>query len=304
MRKEEFIGKTVTGILSILHTSMNGLSEEDVTRQFVKYGQNTLHTSTTNAVKILVKQFKSSLIYLLIIASVLSFLLKEVSDGTVIACILLLNAFLGFFQEYRSEKAIEKLSKLISHDVLVKRNGKIVLLDEKMIVPGDVVVLKKGDIVPGDIMLLEADTVQVDESQLTGESVAVAKRVQDGQFSKEISPYLLFAGSIIEQGECQGVVFATGYQTELGKIASLSKSTKKVTQYEKSLHVFSNYLMRITLFALAIIFIAKLGISCDFTHMTRLLLFIIALSVSVVPVSLHFIATIWLSNKEFLFAKK
>ena len=133
------------------------------------------NTSKHSVLKLLIKQFKSSLIYLLILATVLAFVLKDWNDGFIILTILIVNTGLGFYQEYKSENAVEKLQKLVSKEILVKREGKETLIDERHVVRGDLVILREGDIVPADIKLIKVSDLSVDESQLTGESTPLEK---------------------------------------------------------------------------------------------------------------------------------
>ena len=289
-----------------LHTSEEGLSQHEADARRATYGSNVLSKSQHTALRILGRQFKSSLIYLLVFASVFSFVLGDSSDGTIIAIILLINTLLGFFQEYRSERAIEKLSQFISKQIAVKRDGKTVLVDEALLVPGDVILLQQGDIVPADCRLLAAEELQVNESQLTGESVPVAKyaQVEQGQHATEGHASVLFTGSVIEKGKATAVVYAIGNATELGKIAALSTSTRKVTQYEQSLQAFSSFLLKVVLITLAITFVVKLLITHDLAHVPQLLLFIVALAIAVVPEALPVIATVTLSGGAAQLAKQ
>lgn len=281
-----------------LHSSPDGLTAAEARARLEQYGRNALkNESKHGALNLLIKQFKSSLIYMLLLADVLSFILRNANDAGVITTILLLNAGLGFYQEYKSEKAIEKLQKFVGKEILVRRGGKEVLVAEEEIVPGDVVVLREGDIVPADMKLLRDDDLTVNESQLTGESVPVTKTIR-GENS------VVFAGSTVEQGEAEGVVFATATKTELGKIAHLSSSTKRVTQYEQSLGSFSNFLVRVTFITLALVFAFKLIITHDFSHISSLALFIVALSIAVVPEAMPVIATVTLSSGALKLAKK
>jgi Mg2+-importing ATPase len=284
--------------LEQLHTSLEGLNQSEAERRHATSGLNVLTKSKHTALGILVRQLKSSLIYLLAFASIFSFALGDLSDGIIIAVILVINTSLGFVQEYRSERAVEKLSTFISKKVSVKRDGKTVQLDEALLVPGDIIFLKEGDIVPADCKLLSAENLQVNESQLTGESVPVTKAVQDraGQPAISGDASLLFTGSVIEKGEATAVVYAIGDATELGKIASLSTRTRKVTQYEKSLQAFSSLLIRVVLITLAATFLAKLLLTRDLTHLPQFLLFIVALAIAVVPEALPVIATVTLSS--------
>lgn len=147
----------------------------------------------------------------------------EYSDAAVIMVIVTLNSFLSFIQEYRSSKAIERLSQLIKRNVLVIRNHEQTVIDASQLVPGDIVILRGGDVVPADLKIIDSYNLSVDESQLTGESIPVSK----GYNSIDANDSLLFTGSVIERGHCKCVVFATGNQSELGKIAQLSNDTKK-----------------------------------------------------------------------------
>lgn len=281
-----------------LHSSPEGLTDSEVAVRLAQYGQNILKSKTKqSSFNLLLKQFKSSLVYLLLVACVVSFLLRDWNDGFVIAAILLINTGLGFFQEFKSEKAIEKLQKLVGKDILVKRNGKDGLVSEKYLVPGDLVILREGDIVPADVRLFSVDDFSVDESQLTGESIAVAKATEGANA-------LVFAGSVVEQGEAKGYIYATATNTELGKIAQLSTETVRVTQYEQSLTAFSGFLIKLTFSTLALVFICKLLITHDTAHITSLALFMIALSIAVVPEAMPVIATITLSNGALKLAKQ
>ena len=292
--------------LEQLHTSPEGLSSSEAEKRRATSGFNVLTKSKHTALDVLGRQLKSSLIYLLAFASIFSFALGDLSDGIIIAVILVINTSLGFVQEYRSERAVEKLSTFISKTVSVKRDGKTVQLDQSLLVPGDILFLKEGDIVPADCKLLTAEDLKANESQLTGESVPVTKAVQAGagQPATNSDASLLFTGSVIEKGEASAVVYAIGDTTELGKIASLSTHTRKVTQYEKSLQSFSSLLIRIVLVTLAVTFLAKLLLTRDLSHLPEFLLFIVALTIAVVPEVLPVIATVTLSNGAMQLAKQ
>jgi len=292
--------------LEQLHASPEGLSSSEAEKRRASSGPNTLTKSKHTALKVLVRQLKSALIYLLAFASIFSFVLGDFSDGIIIAVILLINTSLGFAQEYRSERAIDSLTTLIRKNVSVRRDGKAVQLDEALLVPGDIIFLEEGNIVPADCKLLSAENLQANEAQLTGESVPVAKAVQDagGQQATRGEESLLFTGSVIEKGEATAAVYAIGDNTELGKIAALSTQVRKVTQYEKALQSFSSLLIRVVLIALAVTFVAKLLLTRDLTQLPQLLLFIVALAIAVVPEALPVIATVTLSSGATQLAKK
>jgi Mg2+-importing ATPase len=306
VEKEAIAALPAQQALEQLHTSLEGLSQSEAASHRAASGFNVLTKSKHTALGVLGRQLKSSLIYLLALASIVSFALGDLSDGIIIAVILVINALLGFGQEYRSEQAVEKLSTFISKQVSVRRDGKTVELDQAQLVPGDIIFLEEGDIVSADCKLLVAEDLQVNESQLTGESVPVSKAVKDGAAPDATSgdASLLFTGSVIEKGEATAVVYAIGDATELGKIASLSTRTRKVTQYEKSLKSFSSLLIRVVLVTLAVTFLAKVLITRDLSDLPAFLLFIVALAIVAVPEALPVIATTVLSTGAFHLAKK
>jgi P-type Mg2+ transporter len=291
-------------LLGLLGSSPEGLSRSEAASRLGQYGPNELKRERNTALGVLARQFRSSLIYFLIVAAVLSFATGDLSDGVIITAILVINAALGFSQEYRSERAIEKLSKIISHNVLVERDGAPISVPVSELVPGDVVVLKEGDIVPADVKLLTAEDLEVDESQLTGESVPVAKSAQSA--SGGTAGSLAFAASTVVRGEATGVCYATANETEVGKVATLSTSVQRVTQYEQSLRAFSLLLTKIIGVSLAATLIIKLIIKAatgGSTSFAALVVFVIVLAVAVVPEALPVISTLTLSRGAVKLAK-
>lgn len=302
MEKNEVLKLNQLEFLQKIKSSVLGLSEEEAGKRLIGCGLNVVGKKNVNAIKVFTHQFQNSFVYLLIIASLISYWVKDYTGGTVILIILLINTILGFYQEYKSEKIVEKLSKFITNQVRVKRGGQNFLIEESKIVPGDIVTIKEGDIIPADIRLLTVEDLQVNESQLTGESALVSKKVSKESVATVND--LLFTGSIIEKGEGIGVVYATAKNTELGIIARLSTETKKQTKYEESMQSFSMFLMKITLVGLSIVFIAKLILRGGFSDITNLLLFVIAVAIAVVPEVFPVIATVTLTNGAMKLAKK
>lgn len=281
-------------LFDLLKSSKNGLNQDEADKRLLLYGPNTLKKNSVNALNVLVRQLKNSLIYLLLLASLLSYWIGDYSDGTIIFIILIINTSLSFYQEYKSEKIIEKLAQFIDMQVQLRRGSDTGLYEQSTMVPGDIAIIHEGDIVPADMKLVETVNLQANESQLTGESSPVLKKQSE----------LLFAGSVIEKGMAVGLVYATGEQTEYGTIASLSRETKKTTQYEQSLQNFSSFLIKIILFGLTFIFISKLILNNSTHHIIDLLLFIIATAVAVVPEVLPVITTVSLSSGALKLAKK
>ena len=284
--------------LAELGTSSEGLTDAEAYSRINEFGPNTLvEKAHFTGWKLLLKQFKSALIYLLVIACLLALLLHDLSDAIVIAVILVINTGMGFFQEFRSAKAVSNLERLVSRQVLVLRDHNEVLLDEKQLVPGDVIILKEGDTVPADAQLIKATNLVVNESALSGESAGVGK-------SLKVGANLVFAGTNIEQGEARAVIYATGTKTRLGSIAGLTANTNRITQYEKSLSEFSSFLIKVTFATLLVVFAAKLIIIGNTSHLTTLALFTVALAIAVVPEAMPVIATLTLSSGTLKLAKK
>lgn len=294
MQKKDAIGLSVQEVFQRLATSEQGLSTQEGVTRLAKEGQNKPVDHAVNIFSIVRRQFTNALIYLLIAASVICVIVKDYSDAIVILAILILNTALGFFQEYKSERIIQKLESFVSKVVRVKRDGHITLLDQVLIVPGDIVILHEGDVAPADMRVIEVVDVQINESALTGESALVSKDAQG----------IVFAGSVVEKGEVTGVVYATDGDTEFGAVVRLSTETKKETAYERSLRSFSTFLLKVVLLALSIIFFAKLFLNRGDLSITALLLFIISMAIMVVPEVLPVITTVSLSSGALRLAKK
>ncbi|MCL2037747.1 cation-transporting P-type ATPase [Candidatus Saccharibacteria bacterium] len=280
--------------------SPSGLSSTAAKQKLQQFGPNAFAKEKLSAIKTFAKQLFNALNFILIFASALSFYLRDYTDALIILAIVLLNSILGFVQEYRSEKAVEKLSELLKHEALVIRDGKQILIDVADLVPGDTIILKGGDIVPADTKIMTAADLSVNESQLTGESVPIDKKPDDANSPKG----LLYTGSVIERGDCQGVVYATGNHTQLGKIAQLSKDTKKTTPYQKSISEFSFSIMRIIGVTIILILVAKSFSIQGTSDLASVVLFTIALAMTVVPEALPMIMTVNLSNGALKLAQQ
>ncbi len=272
-----------------------GLTREQALRNLETYGRNIVISIKVSAINILLRQFTSPLIYLLIIAAALSFFLSSPLDAVSIMAILVINALLGFIQEFRSEKLIEKLSSLIKKTAKVKRDGILEKIPVEEIVPGDIVSLSEGDLVPADGEIIISETLQVNESTISGESTPLSKNKGD----------TISSGTVVEQGYCEFKVTATGQNSQLGKIAYLTSKTIKSSKYAQEISKLSQTLMKVTLSILFAIFALNLFIKgFDLPNIITFLMFTIALSISVVPEALPVIATLTLSSGALKLAKK
>lgn len=206
-----------------LKTSPHGLSPAEAASRLEHYGPNTLpHSEAPGIWTVFFRQFLSPLIYILLIAAVVSLLLQEWSDATFIAAVLLINAIIGAIQEYSAEQSAAALQQLVSSSARLLRAGEAYEVDASQVVPGDIALLEPGDKVPADIRLDRSQTIQVDESLLTGESLPVhkdASRTAEANAPLSERQNMVFAGTLVTRGHRRGIVVGTGIHTELGAIA-------------------------------------------------------------------------------------
>jgi P-type Ca2+ transporter type 2C len=197
---------------------MRGLTNEEAEKRLKEYGLNTLKKKKKiSPIKIFLEQFNDFIIWVLLVATILSALIGEKADAITIIIIVVMNAILGFIQEFRTEKSLEALKSLAAPTAKIIRNGEIIVINAEFLVPGDLVILESGDRVPADCILLEGNNILADESLLTGESVGVEKSLDN----KNNSVYM---GTIILRGKGTARVLKTGMQTEMGKIANMLDS--------------------------------------------------------------------------------
>jgi Ca2+-transporting ATPase len=284
-------------MLERLKSSSGGLSIQEALDRLQEYGPNELkETKKKTMIMMFLDQFKDFMIMILIAAAVVSGLIGELVDTIAIVVIVVLNAVIGFVQEYRAEKAMEALKEMAAPSALVKRDGKINTIPAAELVPGDFVMLEAGRIVPGDIRLMEAAQLKVEEAALTGESVPVVKTID--AFHKESIPLgdrtnMAYKGTVVSYGRGTGIVVSTGMETELGKIATLLQEEKEVkTPLQKRLAKFGERLGIAVLAICAIVFITGLMRGEE-----PLLMFLTAISLAVaaIPEALPAVVTISLA---------
>lgn len=197
---------------------MTGLSQKQAEKLLEKYGRNILTAKQLNPwYKILFSQFTDLLVLILIVAAGVSFALGEHTDAIVIFGIVLLNGGIGFFQEFRTEKTLEALKKMVHPEIRVFRDGEEILLETEFLVPGDMAILGEGDKLPADGILTEAHSLRIEESALTGESLPVEKKEDDE----------VFMGTSVAKGSAVFKVIKTGMNTQFGEIAKLTTETEK-----------------------------------------------------------------------------
>lgn len=280
-----------------LQSSDAGLTSEEAHRRFERYGPNELIEKKRKSLWMMfLDQFKDFMILVLIAAAIVAGVIGEISDTIAIAVIVLLNAVLGFVQEYRAEKAMAALKKLAAPSANVIRNGRPESMNVERLVPGDLVILEAGNVVPADIRLTEAVRIRIDEAALTGESVPVEK---DSAALPETDPAIgdrknmAYKGTLVTYGRGQGLVAETGMRTELGRIAALLQDQDEGrTPLQKRLASFGQKLAYAVLAICGIVFLAGL---LRGEPPLLMLLTAISLAVAAIPEALPAVITISLA---------
>lgn len=291
--------------IEALGSSVHGLSAQEAGYRLSREGQNVIATQQTRPWwKILVAQFTSPLIIILLIASAISGFLGEHTSTTIIVAVTVMGGLLAFIQEYRSERVLEQLQRRLTRWANVMRDGKTFHIDARHLVRGDIVELEVGNVTPADIRLLEVNDLEADESQLTGESLPVPKLVDIVRHEHALPQdrmNMVFSGSPIVEGTARGIVVATGDATEVGKIAVTLVERQPETEFQKGVRAFGNFLLKLTLLLTAVVFVILLVTKGG---TTEALLFALALAVGVSPELLPLIVTMTLSNGALAMSKK
>jgi magnesium-transporting ATPase (P-type) len=224
---------TVEDVYSLLESGSEGISGDEAELRLSKYGYNEVETRKKHGpLYKFAKQFNSPLIYVLLAASIVTFFLEEYADTAVIMGVVLANAIIGFVQENKAENALESLAKMMIPEATVLREGQRRVIPSRELVSGDVVLLETGSRVPADMRIIYEKNLRIDESALTGESLAVEKNTDP--VDREDLPLgdrknMAFSGTLITQGVGKGVVVATGASTEIGRISELIRETQTLT---------------------------------------------------------------------------
>jgi P-type Ca2+ transporter type 2C len=256
--------ESATAALGALDSSLQGLTSSEATRRMALHGPNAMPEGRQRSpLRMLVDQFADFMILVLIAAAVVSGIVGEPSDAIAIVVIVLLNAVIGFAQEWRAERAMAALRLMAAPTARVRRDGTVAMLPADDLVPGDVVLLEAGNVVPADLRLVEAAQLRCAEAALTGESQPVEKRTEalpDGQLALGDRANMAWKGTLVANGRGLGLVVATGLETELGRIASLLEGAEEVkTPLQKRLARFGARLAWAVLVICAIVFVAGLA---------------------------------------------
>ena len=316
--------ENVEKVIEAMGTSREkGLSEAEAQSRLEKYGKNELiKEKGKTAFDIFIGQFKSFLVYLLLFAIAISIIIgiwgasqpgaeewsAEYTDAIVIAAILIVNAVLGFYQEYQAEKSMESLKKLAPHFARVRRNGKVNEIAVEDVVPGDIILVEDGDKFPADLRFIKEFSLYVDEAILTGESAPVKKQLDivDEKMILADRTNLGYMNTIITRGNAEGVVIGTGMNTEIGKIAeSLQKEKVEPSPFQVEVNRFGKLLGILILLICAGVFVTEIIIILlteglvftphEIEEIIKALEISISLAVSAVPEGLVVVITVVLS---------
>ena len=294
---EKLYGKDSQTILKEFKTTEKGLSDNEVKKRKESFGNNALKEKKRKGIlKVFFNQFKDLLVGILIVAGIISIITDNVESTLVIFIVILLNAILGTVQYFKAEQSLEALKSLTAAKCKVIRDGIKQEILSKDIVPGDILFLEAGDLIAADGRIIENHSLQVNESSLTGESLAVEKNAEvlsDDEIPLSDRKNMVFGGTLVTYGRAIAVVTSTGMNSELGKIANLMENTQaKETPLQKTLDKFSGKLAIIIITICIIVFV--LEIYRD-ESILNALMFAVALAVAAIPEALSSIVTIVLA---------
>jgi len=291
-------------VLQQTHSTTAGLSRQDAKQRLSEYGANSLkqkHKSSTWM--LLLNQFKSPIILILIFAAVLSIFVQDAADAIIILIIVLISGLLGFWQERGASNAVEKLLALVQVKATVLRDGQSQEIPNESVVPGDIVLLCAGKNIPGDCLVLESKDLSVAEAALTGETYPVDKLsgVLPAETGLSQRTNSLYMGTNVISGTAKAVVVHTGKQTEFGKVSERLKLKPPETEFERGLSKFGYFLMEVTLILVVLIFVANVYLN---RPVLESFLFSLALAVGLTPQLLPAIVSINLARGAKQMVKK
>jgi H+-transporting ATPase len=250
-----------------------GLTEAEAAERLSRYGPNAIEEKSTSLLARLLSFFWGPIPWMIEIAAVLSAVVQHWEDFTIILIMLMINAGVGFFEEFKADRAIAALKQTLALKARVLRDGSWRVIAAREVVPGDVVLLRLGNIIPADVRLAEGDYLSIDQSALTGESLPVEKAVGD----------TAYASSVAKMGEMKAVVTATGAETYFGRTAKLVEGAGTTSHFQRAVLRIGNFLIMITLGLVALILLVAL-----FRHdpLVDTILFALILTVAAIPVAL------------------
>ncbi len=268
-------------VIEWLASSTEGLASADAAARLISHGPNAVRTHRVSALAVLGRQLRSAVLILLACTAALSFFLGDSTQAIIIGVILVSSVGLGFFNEYRAERAAAELHSTLRHTAVVCRDGSYTTVDVAALVPGDVVRLALGEVVPADLRLIGVSGLECNEGILTGESTAVEKRSDPSDVGAESdSVTIAFMGTVVSAGDGRGIVYATGPDAEFGRIAAGLGARQPETAFQVGLRRFSYLLLWVALTLTAVILITNLLLHRPIIDS---ILFALAIAVGITP---------------------
>lgn len=279
--------------LKTLNSSINGLSSSEAQKRLSEHGKNELvEEKKAGPLRIFLEQFKEILILILIIAAIAAYYVGDTIDAVVILVVVVINAVVGFIQEYRAEKAMEKLKGLISTEAVVLRDSQEQTVPAGELTLGDIVLLEEGDNVPADLRIIESYDLLIDESAMTGESLPVEKHAQTILSDDHGTENMAFMETDVASGRGKGVVVEIGMDTEIGKIAEMIQEKEEQTPLQQKIGTLGKTLGLLAVIVCSVVFVLEYlqGVPLVDTFMTA-----VSLAVAAVPEGLPAILTLTLA---------
>jgi H+-transporting ATPase len=272
-------------------TNKSGLSTAEAKKRLEEFGPNEIPEKKISPIKKFLSYFWGPIPWMIEVAIILSAYIQRWEDFGIIAALLIVNAVVGFWQENKADNAIELLKRRLAFNARVLRDGKWTEISARQLVPDDIIRVRLGDVAPADAKLMEGEYLLVDQSALTGESLPVEKHVSD----------VVYEGSIIRQGEMDGLVVGTGINSYMGKTAKLVEEARTQSHFQRAVIRIGNFLIIIAIILVSIVFIAAL-----FRHegFVETLQFALVLVVAAIPVALPAVLTVTMAVGAVALAKK
>jgi H+-transporting ATPase len=284
--------KALSDLISELGASPEqGLSDSEANERIIQYGYNEISEEKTNPFLKFLTYFWGPIPWMIEAAVILSAIVHHWADFIIILVLLVMNAVVGFWEEFQAGNAIDALKKKLAMEARVRRNGTWNNIPARQLVPGDIIRLRLGDIIPADAKLLEGDPIEVDQSTLTGESLPVERKKEDDVYS----------GSVVNQGETEAVVYGTGANTYFGKTAQMVEGAKTTSHFQRAVLKIGDYLI-----ILAVALVALILITALFRHekMLTALRFALVLTVAAIPVAMPTVLSVTMAVGAKLLAAK
>ncbi len=296
MAEKQWYNISPNDALKRLGSSGSGLSSSEAKSRLQEHGPNELERKKkTPAILMLLRQFRSPLVYILLAAAIVEFALGRYLDASVIMAVLLFMATIGFIQEGRAERAMEALREMAAPKAKVRRDNKVQDVEFREVVPGDILILEAGDKGPADARLIEVANLKVNEASLTGESIAVDKHTSalSGKAGLADRKNMAYMGTIINSGRASAVVTATGMSTEMGRIATaLQEVEQEQTPLQKSIGTLGRYIIYVVLGACAVLVVVGIWQGMDWME---IFLVAVAAAVAAIPEGLPAVVTVVLA---------